>query len=171
MRKVLYGFVFLGLLLASPLAYAQATIKIGYFDMDRVMNESKRWAQEREAFVKRGTELRKTFERKKQELDTLRESLEKKGGMLNEQARREKEREYQQKAKDLERLGQDSDMELQQIGKESTNRFNRSLIKVVKKLGDEEKYTLLLEVAVIPYISKELDITDKVIKAFDAAKE
>ena len=53
MRKILCGFILLGLLSAAPLAYAQTT-KIGHFDLYRVMNDSKRWAKERDAFVNRG---------------------------------------------------------------------------------------------------------------------
>ncbi len=50
MKKVVALLVFGGLLIASPLAYAQV-LKVGYFDMDRVLTESKRWAKERDAFV------------------------------------------------------------------------------------------------------------------------
>jgi outer membrane protein len=170
MKKVVASLVFVGLLMASPLAYAQA-IKVGVFDMDRIFTESKRWAKEREAFVKRGKALQEAFEKKAAELKTFKESLEKKAGMLSEQARKEKEREYQQKARELERMGQDSDTELKQMNKEGATRFNKSLMIVLKKLGQEEKYTVILEVSIVPYASKEIDITDQVLKAFDAAKE
>jgi len=170
MKKVFACLVFLGLLMASPLAYAQTT-KIGVFDMDRVFNESKRWAKERDAFVKKGKALQEAFEKKAAELKALKESLEKKAGMLSEQARKEKEREYQQKARELERLGQDSDAEIKQMNKEGATRFNKILMAVVKKLGQEEKYTLILEASIVPYVSKEIDITDQVLKAFDASRE
>jgi outer membrane protein len=170
MKKVLACLVFVGLLMASPLAYAQA-IKIGTFDVGRVFSESKRWAKERDAFAKRGKQLQEAFEKKAAELKALKESLEKKAGMLSEQARKEKEREYQQKARELERMGQDSDAELKQMDKESATRFNKNLMTVIKKLGQEEKYTLILEASVVPYATKEIDITDQVTKAFDAVKE
>jgi outer membrane protein len=170
MKKVCALLVFVGLLVASPLAYAQ-TMKIGVFDMDRVFNESKRWTKERDAFVKRGTELKKNYEKKAAELKAFQESLQKKVGMLSEQARKEMERQYQQKVLELERLGQDSDTELKQMNKESASRFNKSLMIVIRKLGQEEKYTVILESSIVPYAAKEIDITDQVLKAFDAAKE
>ncbi len=170
MKKVCACLVFLGLLMASPLAYAQA-IKIGVFDMDRVFNESKRWAKERDAFVKKGKAWDETLQKKAAEFKAFKESLEKKAGMLSEQARKEKEREYQQKARELERMSEDAKAEMQQMNKESATRFNKSLMTVVKKLGQEEKYTLILEATIIPYASKEIDITDHVLKAFDAARE
>jgi outer membrane protein len=156
------------MLSATPFAHAQTVSKFGYFDLYRVMNASKRWAKEREAFIKRGNELKKAFDRKKEELNALRESLEKKGAMLNAEARKEKEREYQQKAKDLDRLGQDSDTEIRQMDKEMSERFAISINKVIKKLGEEGKYSLILEAGAIAYAAKEFDITDQVIKAFDA---
>lgn len=170
MKKLVALVITSALFFAAPLAYAQA-IKIGVFDMDRVFNESKRWAKEREAYMKLGKELKQAFDKKAAELNAFREQLEKKAGMLSEQARKEKEREYQQKAKELERLGQDSEAELRRVNQESAAKFQKSLSAVLKKLGEEEKYTLILEQSLVPYASKEIDITDKVIKAFDAAKE
>ena len=170
MKKVCALLVFVGLLMASPLAYAQTT-KVGVFDMDRVFNESKRWAKERDAFVKKGKAWDETLQKKAAEFKAFKESLEKKAGMLSEQARKEKEREYQQKARELERLGQDSDAEIKQMNKEGATRFNKILMAVVKKLGQEEKYTLILEASIVPYVSKEIDITDQVLKAFDASRE
>jgi outer membrane protein len=170
MKKVLACVVFVGILIASPLAYAQA-MKFGHFDLYRVMNESKRWAKERDAFVKVGNDLKNQYEKKRDELNALKETLEKKGGMLSEQARKEKERDYQQKATDLDRFAQDSDAKLKQLNKEMSERFMKSLAKVLQKLGADEKYTFILEVGLVAYATKELDITDEVIKAFDAAKE
>ncbi len=112
-----------------------------------------------------------SYEKKVAELKALKESLEKKAGMLSEQARKDKEREYQQKARELERMGQDADAELKQMNKESSTRFNKSLMVVIKRLGQEGKYTMIFEAGTVPYASKEIDITDQVIKAFDAAKE
>jgi outer membrane protein len=170
MKKVCALLVFVGLLMASPLAYAQA-IKVGVFDVGRVFAESKRWAKERDAFAKRGKALEEALQKKAAELKAFRESLEKKAGMLSEQARKEKEREYQQKARELERTSEDAKTEMQQMDKESSTKFNKSLMAVLRKLGQDEKYTLILEIAVVPYASKEIDITDQVLKAFDAAKE
>jgi len=170
MKKVFACLIFLGLLIASPLAYAQA-MKVGVFDMDRVFNESKRWAKERDAFVKKGKAWDETLQKKAAELKALKDALEKKAGMLSEQARKEKEREYQQKARELERMSEDAKAEMQQMNKESATRFNKSLMLVVKKLGQEEKYSMIIEVSIVPYASKEIDITDQVLKAFDAARE
>jgi len=170
MKKVCALLVFVGLLMASPLAYA-AEPKIGTFDMDRVLNESKRWAKEREAFEKKQKEWQQTLEKKAAELKALKESYEKKPGMLSEEARREKEREFQQKAKELERMGQDAEGELKPMYQEIITRFTKNLKKVAAKLGKDGNYTVILEAGLVMYADDETDITDQVLKAFDAAKE
>jgi Skp family chaperone for outer membrane proteins len=170
MKKVFACLVFLGLLTASPLAYAQA-IKIGTFDGDRVLKESKRWARDKEAFDKKQKQWEQALEKKAAELKALEESLKKKAGMLSDQARKAMEREYEQKRIEFERTRQDAKDDLKPMYEQILERFNKNLMAVVKKLGQEEKYTLILETAVVPYVSKEIDITDQVIKAFDAVKE
>jgi Skp family chaperone for outer membrane proteins len=44
---------------------------------------------------------------------------------------------------------------------------------VIQKLGADEGYTLILErnENIVLYVSKALDITDRVIKAYDAQKK
>lgn len=172
MKRVFALFVCVGLLLASPLVYA-AEVKIAYISVKRILNESKRGVKQGEAFKKRANELKKVVDKKQQELLALKESLEKKAAMLSEQARREKEREYQQKVKELERTGQDANAELRQMEKEMLDKLMLSLQAVVEKFGKEGNYTLILEEggSSILYATKELDITDQVLKAFDAAKE
>ena len=115
--------------------------------------------------------MQEELEKKARELQLFQESVEKKAPMLSEKARREKDKEYQQKVKDLERLKQDSEAELQQLNKEMSERFMKSLTLVIKKLGEKEKYTLILEAGLVAYAPEALDITDQVVKAFDAAKE
>jgi outer membrane protein len=170
MKKVCALFVFFGLLMASPLAYAE-TPKIGYFNFKRVLNESKRGEKERDAFAKRANELQKVVAKKEAELKALQESLEKKASMLSAEAKRERQKEYQQKYTDLQRLAQDSNSELQQMEKEMLDRLAMSLNKVVRKFGEEENYTLILEASTIGYAPKEIDVTDQLIKALDAAKD
>jgi outer membrane protein len=170
MKKVLCGFVLLGLLIVAPLSYA-AEMKIGYFDMDRVLTQSQRGKKEMDAFLKRKAVLEKDLQKKVDELNTLRAELSKKDSLLNEQVRKNKEKDYQQKAKELDRLQTDAKIELDQTNREIMNRLGKILVKAVAKLGEDEKYSLIVDAGVLAYGAKELEITDKVIKAFDAAKE
>ncbi|MBW2038892.1 MAG: OmpH family outer membrane protein [Deltaproteobacteria bacterium] len=172
MKKGLLFFIFIGLLIPLNFAYA-GEAKIGYIDVQRVLNKSRRGIEARKIFQIRGNELNKVIQKSQEELKALKESLEKQAAMLSEEARREKEREYQRKLKELERLVKDSRDELKQMEMEITTKLLKSMEKVVTKLGKEGNYTLILEKkeSFILYAPKEIELTDKVIKAFDAAKE
>lgn len=171
MKKVFLLFVCIGLLLSSPLVYAEESIKIGTVNVERVVRDSKRGIKEREALTKKADELQKQITKKEDELKALKESLEKKAAMLSEQARREKEKEYQQKVREYEWLVKDAQKEIQKLEQELLTRLLKSLDTVVKKLGKEENYTIIVEAGVLVYAAEGIEITDQVIKAFDAAKE
>jgi outer membrane protein len=172
MKRVFLLIICCGLLLSSPLAYA-AEAKIAYINIKRVFSESKRGQKERETFTAKVNALKKAVDKKQEEFKAMQESLEKKAPMLSEQALREKEKEYQQKAKELEWFVKDSNEELRKLEQEMLGKLMKSLQKVVEKLGAQENYTLILEetASSILYAPKEMDITDQVVKAFDAAKE
>jgi len=172
MKKVFAWFLCVGLLLAAPLANA-GEVKIAYLNVRRVLSESDRGAKETQGLTKKANDYKKIIDKKQQELQALKESLEKKAAMLSDEARREKEREYQQKAKELERMAQDFNSELKQMEKEILDKLMGSLQKVVQQFGEEGKYTLILEQtgSSILYAPTAIDVTDQVIKAFDAAKE
>lgn len=172
MKRLFLLFVCCGLLLSSPLAYAAET-KMAYINLKRVFNESKRGMKQKEAFTAKINELKKEVDKKKEEFQAYKAELEKKAPLLSDQARREKEKEYQQKARELEWLIKDSNEELRKLEQQMLDGLMKSLQKVVEKIGAQENYTLILEetASSILYAPKEMDITDQVIKAFDAAKE
>jgi Skp family chaperone for outer membrane proteins len=62
-------------------------------------------------------------------------------------------------------------MRQKQIEMERT--ISGGLIKVIQKIGAEEGYTFILErnETIVLYASKAIDVTDRVIKAFDAQKK
>jgi len=172
MKKVFACFLCAGLLLAASLASA-GEVKIAYLNVKRVLNESNRAAKETQAFTKKANDYKKIIDKKQEELKALKESLEKKAAILSEEARKEKERDYQQKVKELERMAQDFNAELKQMEKEMLDKLMGSLQKVVEKFGEEGHYTLILEKtgSSILYAPTAIDVTEQVIKAFDAAKE
>ena len=61
--------------------------------------------------------------------------------------------------------------DLQKMEQEMTIRVLKSINTVVNKLGEEGNYTLIVEASAVAYAPDQMDITDQVIKAFDAAKE
>lgn len=158
--------------LVATRAYGAAT-KIGYVDIQRILAESQRAQQAKGKIEARGKELQQEFLRRQQQVQALSEELERKGSFLSEEARKEKEREYQRKMKELERFMKDSREELRQMERELTTEILKEVEKIIKTIGQQKGYTLILEKqrSFILYAPEEIDLTDEVMKALDKQKE
>jgi Skp family chaperone for outer membrane proteins len=56
---------------------------------------------------------------------------------------------------------------------EMERNISLGLLKVIQKVGADDSYTLILEKNenLVLFVSKTIDITDRVIKAYDAQKK
>jgi outer membrane protein len=103
----------------------------------------------------------------------MKESLEKQAPMLKPEARASKEKDFQTKVRDYQRWLDDNQKEIQQKGQDMERNISQGLLRVIKKISEDEGYTLVLEKNenVVLFASKTIDLTDRVIKTFDAQKK
>ena len=158
------------LVLAGLLAFAAQAqdFRVGFVNTDRIFREANT-AKSAQA------KLEQEFSRREKELNdvgtnlkNLSDKFEREAPTLSEaqRAQRQKQlvdqdREFQRKRREFqEDLNARKNEELQQV----LERAN----KVVKQVAEAEKYDVVLQEAV--YINPKHDITDKVIKALNAAK-
>lgn len=167
MKKILLAAM---MVLCSTVAFASGNTKIGYMDLQKALNESESGKEAKIVFNKRVEELQKVLDEKQTELKKLQEELEKQKGLLTSEARSEKEKVYQQKLKDVQRFAKDSQEELQQKDAEMTKKILKDLREVIKKIGTEEGYTIIIEKgdSLVLFAAEGVDITDKVIKAYSS---
>jgi outer membrane protein len=154
------------LTLSAP-AFAD-DFRVGFVNTDRVFREasSAKAAQSKlEAeFSKRekelndmGAALKNASDKYEREAPTLSESQR----QQRQKSLVDQDREFQRKRREFtEDLNSRKNEELQQV----LERANR----IVRQVAEQEKYDLILQEAV--YINPKFDITDKVIKALNAAK-
>jgi outer membrane protein len=160
-----------GMALVS-VVWAADPAKVGFVDMQRALNLCEAGQEAKKAMSVEVDKVQKTLEAKQKELNKLRDDLEKRGSVMNESVRREKEKDYQAKLRDLQRLQRDFDEDFRRRDREYTDKVLRDLAKIVQTIGEEGKYTVILEPnqPTIIYISKGLDLTDEVIKQANAPK-
>lgn len=149
-----------------PRAWASEPLKIGWVDMQKALNQCEAGQEAKNAITNEVDKMQKTFGAKQKELEKLKEDLDKRGLVMNENIRKEKEKDYQTKLRDVQRLQRDFEEDLRRKDREFTERVLRELERIVKKLGEDGKYTVILEKnqPAIIYISNPLDMTDEVIK-------
>jgi len=156
--------------LGSSLA---ADLKIGFVDIQRAINDCQAGKEAKKTITKEVEKYQRLGAEKQKDLQGMKESFEKQAAMLNPDARTAKEKEYQNKLRELQRWAEDSQNEINQKRVELERTISVGLQKVIQKLGAEDGYTLVLEKneTIVLYVSRTIDLTDKVIKAFDTQKK
>ena len=150
-----------------------AELKIGSVDIQRAVNESSAGKEATKSLLKEAEKFRQQVAEKQKELQQMKESLEKQAPMLNPEARAAKEKDYQSKLRDFQRWGEDTQNEFNQKRLQVERNIALGLQKVIQKVGADEGFTLILEKneQFVLYASKAIDITDRVIKAYDSQKK
>ena len=148
---------------------AEPEIKIGFVNGQRVINESPQAARAKK-------KLEKEFEKRDQDLQKLgkqlqgmQENLEKNAVTMAESDRRNKEREFNDLNRDFQRRQREFREDLNLRQNEEMSAIYERVNKVIKQVAESEKYDLILQEAVV--VSNRIDLTDKVIKALQDAKD
>ena len=168
MKSKLLKAVALAAMMALPAVGLQAQeMKIGYVNSERVLREAnlaKAAQLKLEAeFGKREKEL-KEFETR---LRGAAEKLEKEAPTLAEAERNRRQRDLVEQDRDLQRKRREFQEDLNQRRNEETAGIVERANKVIKGIFEGEKYDLILQDVV--FASGRVDITEKVIKALNAA--
>ena len=142
-------------------------LKIGYVNSEKVLRESNaaKAAQSKlEAeFSKREKELQEVASRLKAASD----KLEKDAPTLPEGERARRQRELVEQDREFQRKRREFQEDLNQRKNEELSAVVERANRVIKQVFEGEKYDMILQEAV--FASPKVDITDKVIKALNAA--
>jgi outer membrane protein len=160
--------VLLGCAAFGALAQAQESFRVGFVNTDRIFREAntakaaqakleQEFGRREKELTDLGASLKTASERYEREAPTLSESQR----QQRQKALIDQDRDFQRKRREFqEDLNARKNEELQQV----LERANR----VVRQVAEAEKYDVVLQEAV--YINPKHDITDKVIKALNAAR-
>jgi outer membrane protein len=150
-----------------------AELKVASVDIQKAINECNAGKEAKKEITKEVEKFQRLIAEKQKELQTMKETLEKQGPMLNADARAAKEKDLQGKARDYQRWGEDYQNDIKQKEMEKSRNISMNLLKLIQKVGADEGYTFILEKneTIVLYTSKTIDITDRIIKLFDAQKK
>jgi outer membrane protein len=160
------GLLVVAAALTAGTAAAQE-LKIGYVNSERVLREAipAKAAQSKleGEFGKREKELNDQAARLKGAAD----KLEKDAPALSEAERTRRQRELVEQDRDMQRKRREFQEDLNQRKNEELAAVVERANRVIKQIFDQEKYDLIVQEVV--FAGPRVDITDKVIKALNAA--
>ena len=168
---VVGSFMIVGWLLAQFSWCAE--LKIGSLDIQKAVNECQAGKEAKKNLLTEAEKFQKIVGEKQKELQGMKESLEKQAPMLTQEARASREKEFQNRGREFQRWVEDSQNELNQKRVETERKVAQELFKVVQKIGAEEGYTVILErnENIVLFTTNAIDLTERVIKAFDSQKK
>lgn len=156
-------------LLCLALAFPSFAVVVGKVDIQKILIS-----------VKEGKKIRKQlkddFDKKqgviKKEEDSLKkakEAFDKQSLVMNAKAKAKKQRELQEMYMKLQQKTMGYQREMQAREQKVTGPLINKIAKVVQEVSKSEKIDITYEISSrsIVYASKEVDLTDKVIKAYD----
>jgi outer membrane protein len=151
----------------SSLASAEE-LKVGYINTDKVFRDSN-------AAIAAQNKLQQEFSKREKDLvdmgNTLKSDAEKfdRDAMtMSETQRSIKQRQLMDQDRELQRKRQEFQEDVKNRKNEEFKVVLDKANKVIKQMAESEKYDVLLQQ--VAYINPKLDVTDKVIKALNAAK-
>lgn len=167
MQRIIALSVVMLLLVAAPVLAAET--KLGYVDVQKVLNLSKAGQAARVPLEDKMKGYDAEGQKRQEELKKLKEDLEKQAMLLSEDARSAKERDYQQKVKDYQRFVKDVQEEMRQLDEELSRKITSEILKVIQNYGKKEGYTAIFEVAYsgMIYADDGINLTEKMIQIYD----
>ena len=163
-----YWLVVILLAVSASMGSAQDRLKIGFVDIQRVIGESQPGKRAKERFEAQIKKAEADVLKERQDLERLRSDLDKKGPLLKDEERRNMEADFQKRSVTLQRTMGDYQQDLRQRENAMMAEILKDLEGVVNDLGKAEKFTLILERSQILYSDPGVDITSRVIEAYNS---
>jgi len=150
-------------------AHAQA-VKVGYVDVQEFQEKSVAFQKIRDKLKGQFEALQKKLEDEKNALMKLEDDFRKQSMMLSLDAKDDKRNALEKKRRYYKYLYEDLSEQMKDAERDATRRVLQELEGVVRDLAKKEGYTVILERKTpgLIYIDDAVNITDKMIKAYDA---
>ena len=167
--KLYSSFFLIGLLILGPLQISSfaAESRVGFVDIQKAVINTKEWKKEFEGFKKNFAKEKKKIKARETRIKKMLADINKQGFVLEPELKKKKEDKFRKEKVAFERYVQDQQEEFSKSEKEITQKILVKMMKVIKKLGKEKKYTMILEQKVVLYHDKGNDLTALATKTYD----
>jgi outer membrane protein len=174
-RKILVLWIALGLMPSKDLwAQGSAPLKYGVLNVIRVIAESSEGKQANEDYQIKLEAKRDELAKKQKEIQDLQQQLQSQAKTLNDEARYALTKSVNTKNTELQRVQEDAEKEFTAMRNGIFNRIGNKLAPVVQQYAKEYNFALILDsssqASPILYSDAAVEITDDIIKRFDASQ-
>jgi outer membrane protein len=150
--------MFLMLLLVAGVS--QAELKIGYVNINKVMEKAPQTAKAKSRLESEFSSRVKVLDSQIKEIKTLEEKLGRDGAVMSEDERHRQEKDIIDKKRDAQRSQQEYNEDFSMRQHEELNNLQKRMLEAVKALAKEESYDLLL--TDVLYADEKLEVTSRI---------
>lgn len=167
----------LGLVLLAVLAFCApsfaADVKIGYANLQKALNESDAGLKAKETLKDADQRLEDEFKNKQEDLKKMKDELDKKANVWNKETKEKKENEFKAKVQEFQKAFMQKGEDLNKKKAEAESQIIEDLREVVVEIAKKKGYTYVFEasVGVLLHAPQDADITEEVIKTYNAKKK
>lgn len=159
-------FLILALIVLTTVAFAE--FKLGIINPQAVLQSSTKGKEAIERLKALQLAKQKKYDTLQKEIDALQKEA--MSPALNQEARDRKASELQNKQTDIKRFAEDAQKESMAAQQKEFEKIQADLMPIIEKIAKENGFSLILDLntAGVTYFEPAIDISDKVVKAYDA---
>ena len=171
--KIVFPLLILGFLICGPLTVSAfaADSRIGFLNIQKAVSSTKDWKSKFNKFKADFTKEKKRIKIKEKKIKKMLENLNKQSYVLDPDLKKKKEDAFRKEKIEFERYVQDQNADFGKKEKELTQKILIKMMGIIKKIGKEKKYTMILEQKVVLYHDKGNDLTGIATRAYDKANK
>ena len=156
--------------LSTNAAAQSSELKIGFVDLQRVIDASKEGTRAQEDIKNKAGELEEQARKMQDEMTAMKTELDQQYDMLTPEARNQKRDEMSKLQRDYERFVRDSQSELRVIEQRALKQLLEELGKLVVEYGQANNFTVILEAGNILYGAPQIELTEQIIELYNSKK-
>jgi outer membrane protein len=163
--KIFGSLILMLSLFALAVNPALAAPKMGYFDLQVVLQTSNWGKQSNDQFKVQGEKIKQDVDEKARAFKTAREEFEKKREVMDEKARNKRLQELQTMQNEGEKLIMESNAKLSKLSQELSAPLVEKIIEIVKRIGKDDKFDYVFErdKGGIVFANDKEDLTERII--------
>jgi outer membrane protein len=171
--KILFPLLILSFLISGPLTVSAfaADSRIGFLNIQKAVSGTKDWKSKFDKFKADFTKEKKNIKFREKKIKKMLENLNKQSYVLDPDLKKKKEDAFRKEKIEFERYVQDQNAEFGKKEKEMTQKILIKMVDVVKKIGKEKRYTMIVEEKFALYHDKSIDMTGIATRAYDKANK
>ena len=164
----LLSILIVGAILSATPTFAADVAKIGVIDSQKILMTSDAGKAVQAVINKEGRKMEADLKKTGAEIEKSKEQLEKEAMVMSREVRDQKERELRIKINDIKTQQKKFRQKLQVIEREKLDEIRKDILAVAQEIGKKEGYLLIIENVGVLYSPTSIDITDQLIKKYNA---